>query len=98
MGNRGGPGPQLQMSIPMTPTVKILMIANVSIWLVLQVIIEQYVFRNDIITTLFGLVPELVITKYCQRIYYCAIEGETGQQFAYFEHNLIPPRTDRSPN
>jgi hypothetical protein len=36
---------------------------------------------------------ELVITKYCQRIYYCELPGETsGQRFAYFERNLIPPR------
>lgn len=41
---------------------------------------------------------KLVITKYCQRVYYCAIEGETGQRFAYFEHNLVPPSKDESTN
>jgi hypothetical protein len=33
----------------------------------------------------------LVITKYNQRIYFCDIVGQTGQRFAYFEHNLISP-------
>lgn len=35
---------------------------------------------------------KLLITKYCQRIYYCTVVGDAlGQQFAYFESNLIPP-------
>jgi hypothetical protein len=34
----------------------------------------------------------LVINKYLQRIYYCtAIGAPDGQQFAYFEHNLLTP-------
>lgn len=36
----------------------------------------------------------LVISKYYQRIYYCAIVGDPKhKQFAYFERELIPPAT-----
>jgi hypothetical protein len=39
--------------------------------------------------------PELrlVITKYCQRIYYCSDFADESRRFAYFEHNLIAPLT-----
>jgi hypothetical protein len=34
----------------------------------------------------------LVIRKYYQRIYYCAIVGDPAHKhFAYFERELIPP-------
>jgi hypothetical protein len=40
MGFRGGgQGPQIQMSLPLTPLVKRLMIAHVAVWLIGQVII-----------------------------------------------------------
>lgn len=37
--------------------------------------------------------PELmlVITKYCQRIYYCSVVADESRRFAYFENNLIAP-------
>ena len=48
MGNRGsggggGGGPQMNFSMmaPMTPVVKFLIIANVGIWLVLQLIVAM---------------------------------------------------------
>ena len=35
---------------------------------------------------------KLIITKYCQRIYYCsAVDDREGRQYAYFESNLIVP-------
>jgi hypothetical protein len=35
---------------------------------------------------------QLIITKYSQRIYYCAaVNDTTGKMYAYFERNLIPP-------
>lgn len=35
---------------------------------------------------------KLIITKYYQRIYYCAVVAEPDRkQFAYFERELIPP-------
>jgi hypothetical protein len=34
----------------------------------------------------------LVIVRYYQRIYYCAVAGEPERKhFAYFERELIPP-------
>jgi hypothetical protein len=37
---------------------------------------------------------KLVIMKYYQRIYYCAVEGNTtGKQLAYFEKELISPKS-----
>ena len=62
MGNRGGP--QLQTPIPMTPTVKVLIFLNVGIWFVFQLILENIVLKSDVITSIFGLVPERVITNY----------------------------------
>lgn len=41
--------------------------------------------------------PELnlVITKYCQRIYYCqTVDAPLVRQFAYFERNLVAPKSD----
>jgi membrane associated rhomboid family serine protease len=63
MGNRG-PGPQMQLSIPFTWVVKRLVIAHVGIWLIGQVIIEQYFLKDQQLTTIFGLVPELLITRF----------------------------------
>lgn len=34
---------------------------------------------------------KLIITKYCQRIYYCNVVGDESRQLAYFERNLIAP-------
>ena len=37
---------------------------------------------------------KLIIMKYYQRIYYCAIADDLNhKQLAYFEHELIPPAT-----
>ena len=59
---------------------------------------DNFYQEGTIITAKENPDLKLVITKYCQRIYYCAIEGETGQQFAYFEHNLIAPTKAKSTN
>ena len=64
----GGGGMQFSMMAPMTPMVKGLIIANVAIWLGLQLIvamISEKFFHVDLnITWLFGLVPNNVITKF----------------------------------
>ena len=67
MGNRGGGGyPQMQFSamVPVTPVVKWLIITSVAIWLVFQVIIEQYFLSSPAVTYLFGLVPLSVIHNF----------------------------------
>ena len=33
----------------------------------------------------------LVITKYCQRVYYCSSIIDDTRRFAYFENNLMAP-------
>lgn len=69
-GGGGGGGPQMNFSMmaPMTPVVKSLIIANVAIWLVLQLIVAMVAerfFHVDLnLTYLFGLVPNNVITKF----------------------------------
>jgi len=64
MGQRGSNNPYIQSMLPLTKVVKILIIANVSIWLLFQVIIEQYFLPNQQITTTFGLVPALIIENF----------------------------------
>lgn len=35
---------------------------------------------------------QLIIHRYYQRIYYCAVINDPGHKhFAYFEHELMPP-------
>ncbi len=63
MGYRGGSSPQMNM-VPITPVVKWLIGINVGIWLVLQVIVEQYVLREPFFTMVFGLVPQTFIQKF----------------------------------
>jgi len=62
MGLRGGP--QMQMVPPLTKMVKRLIIANVFCWIFLQIILESYVLSGQPITSLFGLVPELVVGRF----------------------------------
>jgi len=64
--NRGSRDPQMQfnMMVPMTPVVKWLVIAIVTIWLVLQVIVERYFLNEPLITYFFGLVPLSVVQKF----------------------------------
>jgi membrane associated rhomboid family serine protease len=67
MGYRGGnQGPQMNFSAmaPMTPVVKALLINNVSVWLVLQLIIEKLFMKDQVITYVLGLVPNNVISNY----------------------------------
>lgn len=82
MGNRGRTPPFSGAGqMPLTPTVRILLIANVAIWLLLQVILEQYVLSDStFITKTFGLVPISII----ERIY-------LWQPLTYmFLHSLSP--------
>src|SRR4051812_23087548 len=62
MGNRGGP--QLQTVLPMTPMVKKLVIANVAVWMVLQVIVEQFFLKIPYVTSYFSLSPMMVIEHF----------------------------------
>lgn len=68
MGGRGGGGggPQMQFNMvaPVTPVVKALLIANVAIWVVLQLIVERLLLKEPFLTYVFGLVPNNVITKF----------------------------------
>jgi membrane associated rhomboid family serine protease len=69
-GGGGGGGPQMQFSMmaPMTPVVKALIIANVAIWLGLQLVVglvaEKFFGVELNLTYLFGLVPNNVIFKF----------------------------------
>lgn len=64
MGYRGaGGGPSIQMQIPLTKVVKILIIANFSVWLLLQVILEGYILPSLNLAPNFGLVPFLFLFK-----------------------------------
>lgn len=60
MQNRGA---QLQV-VQMTPVVKRLIVINVAIWLVGQVILEQYVFTSRPLLNYFSLIPGLVVEKF----------------------------------
>jgi hypothetical protein len=47
---------------------------------------------GTIITAKEDVTTKLVVKKYYQRIYYCAIlSGEDGKQKVYFERELIAP-------
>lgn len=50
----------MNMSVPMTPVVKWLLIVNVAIWFFLQVILENLI-KTPLMTNLFGLFPGSVL-------------------------------------
>jgi len=48
--------------------------------------------EGTLITAVTNPSLKLRITKYNQRVYYCAVVGDEEQkQLAYFERELIPP-------
>lgn len=55
---------QFSMMVPLTPVVKWLIIANVAVWLVIQIIVERYILGQPLFTLLFGLVPTSVIQNF----------------------------------
>ena len=55
---RMGGGPQMQMSIPMTPMVKRLIIINVAIWLLAVMILQKIFLSEPYIFQYFGLIPD----------------------------------------
>lgn len=63
-GGGGGGGQQFQMMVPFTKTVKWLVIANIAIWFVGQVVLEQFVFKSAVLTSLFGLTPGKVVENF----------------------------------
>ncbi len=78
-GGQGGGGPQIQMNIPFTKSVKALVIANVVIWFFLQVILEQFFLSEPFVTTIFAMTPGKVI------------EFFVWQPFTYmFLHDVAP--------
>ncbi|HEX4922718.1 MAG TPA: rhomboid family intramembrane serine protease [Bdellovibrionales bacterium] len=62
MGYRGGP--QIQSMIPLTSMVKKLMIANVAIWVLLQVILEGFILDKPYLSYYFSLSPMRVVEDY----------------------------------
>jgi membrane associated rhomboid family serine protease len=52
------------MVMPLTPAVKGLIIANVAIWFVLQLILEEWILREPLVTLYLGLVPELFLKHF----------------------------------
>lgn len=64
MGYRGGGGIQMNQLVPFTPIVKILIIANISVWLVGQMIIEKYFLPGPYISEFLSLIPSYVVEKF----------------------------------
>lgn len=62
-GGGGGPQMQFNMMAPVTPVVKGLLIANIAIWVVLQLIVERF-WMPGVITYTLGLVPNNVISNF----------------------------------
>jgi len=61
--NRGGGGYTLQLPV-MSPMVKYLILVNVTIWVVGQLLLDQYIFNAPWITTFLSLTPQLFIEKF----------------------------------
>ena len=82
-GRGGGGGPQMQFGLvaPVTPVVKALLIANISIYVVLQLIVERFFFKEPILTYIFGLVPINVVTKF--------FVWELGTYMFLHSHNIF---------
>lgn len=58
MGYRGGNNMQFGMTVPVTPVVKALLIANIGIWLIGQLIIGKVILGEpEMLIQIFGLVP-----------------------------------------
>jgi membrane associated rhomboid family serine protease len=65
-GSQGGGSPmQFGMTMPLTPAVRGLLIANVSIWLIAQLIIGKVIMGEpDLLIRIFGLVPFSVVKSF----------------------------------
>jgi membrane associated rhomboid family serine protease len=64
MGRRGGSTPDFQQIMPLSPVVKKLIIANVAIWFLGIVIVEQYFMTEPKISLWFGLTPYKVLKDF----------------------------------
>lgn len=51
----------LQQGLPFPPAVKALVIANVAVWVVIQVVLEGLILKSDVISGPLSLIPERVI-------------------------------------
>jgi membrane associated rhomboid family serine protease len=56
--------PQMQMSVPLTQVVKRLIIANVSIWVLLVLILQSMILKSSAVFDLFALIPSRVLTDF----------------------------------
>jgi membrane associated rhomboid family serine protease len=54
----------IQVVVPLTPIVKKLIIANVSIWILFTIILENYFVAPGFFSKYFGLVPGLLFEKF----------------------------------
>lgn len=57
-------GPVFQTAVPLTRTVKWLVIINVAVWIGLVLILQGIVLRNSIIFDIFGLTPYKLINEF----------------------------------
>src|ERR1700722_4051177 len=57
-------GPQFQAVVPLTKTVKALIIVNVVAWVGLVLIADNFVFHDDRMVQIFGLVPEKAFNSF----------------------------------
>lgn len=60
----GGGGLQSQLPMPFTPAVKALVIANVSVWVVLQLILERYFLPEPYVTEYLALTPLSLVSDF----------------------------------
>lgn len=56
--------PQIQMSVPMTKTVRALIIVNVAVWFGLCVVLQGWVLHSRAVTDWLGLTPNSVINHF----------------------------------
>lgn len=61
MGMRGGGGSQMQMAVPFKGAVRVLVIATVASWFLLQILLEQFVLDTPWVTQLLALHPGKVL-------------------------------------
>lgn len=57
-------GPQFQTMVPLTKTVKTLMIINVVVWVTLVMILQQFVLGGDQVFEYLALIPDKVLHRF----------------------------------
>jgi membrane associated rhomboid family serine protease len=65
MGNRGKPTMQFSPMVPVTPVVKYLLMANIGIWVVIELILGKIILGDsELVPHVFGLVPTNVVHNF----------------------------------